>query len=411
MIKAGTKFDDIPNLRLFEKAINSLEKREVDTNIFIDGNHIKLAIDALVSQSQHLHNEMFKHFDLGDCPALKINEEVYSEFIHQIILSVEWKLFTAYREFSKKYNAVDVLRGSEALSCAMHEIKKTGKLFSEEDNLFENSEYAKKEGWDKKRPQVLGFNNYVNFFVGGEYNSDKLLKDLKYRLRISSDKYEQSRLHEFIKAFSGEETGSLETKMRQLEDSRYEIFKSALKNFDKKWPKLVAETHKGYLKHTINERSKILVTFREKAVDTRLIIKAVDDLNDATDNTIFAIFTNDTDFAPLFEKIMSKCQLLWVYGGDPKFASSDLKKIVPETNRFNIFELILGEKFEDYGYSKFFQPTWWADNQLAPVISGGIAKLTDLYMEYEKLLSYQYMDKEYDAYQKDFYANYDPGGK
>ena len=43
MIKAGTKFDDIPNLRLFEKAINSLEKREVDTNIFIDGNHIKLA--------------------------------------------------------------------------------------------------------------------------------------------------------------------------------------------------------------------------------------------------------------------------------------------------------------------------------------------------------------------------------
>ena len=86
----------------------------------------------------------------------------------------------------KKYNAVDVLRGSEALSCAMHEIRKTGKLFSEEDNLFEKSEYAKKEGWDKKRPQVLGFNNYVNFFVGGEYNSEKLLKDLKYRLRISS---------------------------------------------------------------------------------------------------------------------------------------------------------------------------------------------------------------------------------
>ena len=79
--------------------------------------------------------------------------------------------------FSKKYNAVDVLRGSEALLCAMHEIRKTGKLFSEEDNLFEKSEYAKKEGWDKKRPQVLGFNNYVNFFVGGEYNLEKLLNE------------------------------------------------------------------------------------------------------------------------------------------------------------------------------------------------------------------------------------------
>ncbi len=408
MIKAGTKFDDIPNYRLFEKAIHSLEKREVDTNIFIDGNHIKIAIDALVSQSQHLHNEMFKHFDLGDCPTLKVNEEVYSEFIHHIIFSAERKLFCAYRDYSKKYHKVDVLHGSEAYLCAMQEIRKTGKLFAEQDDLFQKSEYGKKEGWDKKRPQVLGFNNYVNFFVGGKYNLEKLLKDLKSRLRISSDKYEQSRLHEFIKAFSGEETGSLEAKMRQLEDSRYEIFKSALKNFDKKWPKLVAETHKGYVKHTINERSKILVTFREKAVDTRLIIKALDDLNDAIDNTIFAIFTNDTDFAPLFEKIMSKCQLLWIFGGDPKLASSDLKKIVPEQNRFNISELIFGEDFLEYGYSKFFQPRWWSDNQLAPVVSGGLEKLTDLYLEFSEHLHYQNMDKEYDAYQEDFYKNYDP---
>ena len=180
-----------------------------------------------------------------------------------------------------------------------------------------------------------------------------MLKDLKFRLRNSSDKYDQSRLHDFIRTFSGEETGSLEAKMHQLKNSQYEIFKSALKNFDKKWPMLVAEMHKRYVKHTINERSKILVTLREKAVDTRLIIKALDDLNDATDNTIFAIFTNDTDFAPLFEKIMSKCQLLWIFGGDPKLASSDLNNIVPEQNRFNISELIFGEKFAEYGYRKF----------------------------------------------------------
>ena len=162
------------------------------------------------------------------------------------------------------------------------------------------------------------------------------------------------------------------------------------------------------MKHTINERSKILVTFREKAVDTRLIIKALDDLNDATDNTIFAIFTNDTDFAPLFEKIMSKCQLLWIFGGDPKLASSDLKKIVPEQNRFNISELIFREDFHEYGYSKFFQPRWWSENQLAPVISGGLNKLNDFYFEYDRHLSYQNMDKRYDTYQEDYYKNYDP---
>ena len=104
-------------------------KENIDTNIFIDGNHIKLAIDELVSQSQHLHNEMFKYFDLGDCPSLKVNEEVYSEFIHHIIFSVEWKLFCAYRDYSKKYHEVDVLHGSEAYLCAMQEIRKTGKLF------------------------------------------------------------------------------------------------------------------------------------------------------------------------------------------------------------------------------------------------------------------------------------------
>ena len=151
------------------------------------------------------------------------------------------------------------------------------------------------------------------------------------------------------------------------------------------------------MKHTINERSKILFTFREKAVDTRLIIKALDDLNDATDSTIFAIFTNDTDFALLFEKIMSKCQLLWIFGGDPKLASSDLKKIVPEQNRFNILELIFGEEFAEYGYRKFFQPRWWGENQLAPVVSGCLEKLTDLYLEFSEHLHYQNIDKEYDA--------------
>ena len=174
-----------------------------------------------------MHNEIFKHFDLGDCPTLKVNEEVYSEFIHHIIFSVEWKLFCAYRDYSKKYHEVDVLHGSEAYLCAMQEIRKTGKLFKEQDDLFQKSEYGKKEGWDKKRPQVLGFNNYVNFFVGGQYDSEKLLKDLKSRLRISSDKNDQSRLHDFIRTFSGEETGSLEAKMHQLKNSQHEIFKSA----------------------------------------------------------------------------------------------------------------------------------------------------------------------------------------
>ena len=55
-----------------------------------------------------------------------------------------------------------------------------------------------------------------------------------------------------------------------------------------------------------------------------------------------------------------------------------------------------------------FQPRWWGENQLAPVVSGGLEKLTDLYLEFSEHLHYQNMDKEYDAYQEDFYKNYDP---
>ncbi len=404
-MKAGTKFDDIPNFRLFEKAFKSLKVDDVETNIFIDGNHLKLAIDDLVFNAQKLHERMFTKYKLGKCPALQTNEHVYSEFIYTIIRKVEGSLFTAYRDYSSKNYQIDIARESDPLIAAIVEKEKTGKIFSKESDLFEQTVQAKRKGWDKKKPELLNFSNYVNFFVGGELDSQKFLKDLNARLRSSSDRDYQNRLRDYIKAFSGEMHSSFEAKKQQIKEKGYKIFKSALTNFDKRWPELVAQTQKGYVKHQIHERnmherSKVMVTFREKAVDTKLIIKALDDLNEAKDNTIFALFTNDTDFAPLFEKIMSKCQLLWIYGGDPNHGSSDLKKIVPASNRFNIAELIHGKEFNKFGYQHVQDTNWWTENQLAQFSRHGEQGIQSIYSQFSDALWQEHFEKAYDAYQE-----------
>ena len=103
-------FDEYPNYKLFQKALKNIKSNEIDTNIFMDGNHVKKAIDNLIEEAQTVHELMFEHYKLGQCPRLAVNEHVYSELIHYIIRKVEYSLYRAYENYSKSKLGKSIIR-------------------------------------------------------------------------------------------------------------------------------------------------------------------------------------------------------------------------------------------------------------------------------------------------------------
>ena len=68
-----------------DNSIKKLNKIEFDMNIYIDAYHLFLFFEECLNYVQKEYEEIFKQFNLGPCPKININENIYSDLISNII--------------------------------------------------------------------------------------------------------------------------------------------------------------------------------------------------------------------------------------------------------------------------------------------------------------------------------------
>ena len=158
-----------------------------------------------------------------------------------------------------------------------------------------------------------------------------------------------------------------------------QIYATNLLNYldNEKNKSFVSEFTLGKTKINIPKVNTFYIRYREKAVDSNIIVSAMKDLNISKENTIFSFITNDTDFLPLFKEIKRHHELYWMRGYAKP--SNELLDLVQETNQIE-----LSEFFEKYHFFRMANSFW--NNQFFEVVDDNFDfyQMQDNY--YHKLL-------------------------
>ena len=153
----------------------------------------------------------------------------------------------------------------------------SGREKLESADAFYETSYAKERGWDVNKPDLLDISPYIHFFVGDNVDYDHLINTLRKIQREEATTSEKTRLNEFIEDFKQRRKGAPPTTKAAEKAQQYQIFKEALEDFNKSYPNLVSEVRLGKTKFDIKRNRNTLIEFKEKAVDTKLVMQCMDD--------------------------------------------------------------------------------------------------------------------------------------
>ncbi|MDC1407928.1 NYN domain-containing protein [Candidatus Puniceispirillum sp.] len=369
------------NWLVLENAIKQLKKHSLNVNYYIDGNHLKLFLDSMIFSANKGHQEVYQFNGLGKCPSLDPNKSVYSELIFKIHSQFLTKIKREMcHEFQTVYGTNLVDEWDLFLS-----IKPTQRL-NNPTELFE-SERSQKFGWDKNSPEFLEMSPYFNFFVGGGVDFQFLIKTLKKYWRDEADPNARSRIERFVEDFESRDTGARPKTNEFLNQQKFSWFREALDEFDANWKSLVAEVSEGQTRFNIKPKQHFFIEFQEKAVDTKLVMKCMDDLAKAKNDDVFVFITNDTDFLPLFERVAETHQLIWLTGAKNK--SKGLSGAVGRGKIFDLVDFLSGE-----GLHKKIPSTKYWDNEVLKQSCPDIQVLRDDYLEQMAYEAFQKQQQE-----------------
>lgn len=339
------------NQKIIDKAINTLQKHELDLNLYVDAHHLYIFLNKIIGFTQQIREKIFSHQKFGSCPKLLINEKVYSYLIFEVLSKLERKCL---KDFKNNLNSKDSNQHFIDYSDISH-LRFSRKNLTVKDvlnesrrNIFGNVQY-------KKNPTDIVFiNSYINFFMGGDADKTKIINALKKELRFAKNLASKTKLLEHIKYYSKTNDDEKETEeIKKIK--QYREYKSAIINFNDTWKDLVSELNEGITRFDIHPNHNYMIRFQEKGVDAKLIIAAMDDLARSNNNTLFSILTNDNDFFPIFEKIIKSHELYWLCGENEKKFANTLKNIVPEHRQFPLEKIYIKEN----GYIHLpYVPIW-----------------------------------------------------
>ena len=151
------------------------------------------------------------------------------------------------------------------------------------------------------------------------------------------------------------------------------IFKAALRGFERAG--VISEVNQGEINLDLRPKEASLIEFKEKAVDTKLVMRCMDDLKTSKDNDVFVFVTNDTDFLPLFERVLESRQLIWLPGAEKK--SKKLAEVAGDTRTFNLFDYFLGTSPE---LPRIATTGYW-DTYILEPINSDFRQIREDYME------------------------------
>ena len=343
------------NQKYISEIQRRLKRHHLNVNYYIDGNHLKLFLDSMIQTSNRIHQEIFSAANLGECPELPVNEAVYSELIRHAQTNLQINILKKLSsEFSKSLG-VNLISDFDVMFHADNSIK----LASAEE--YFKTDKAKKLRWDVNSLEILEQSAFVNFFVGGGIDYQFLLNTLEKYWRNEANEIARLRIAEFIDDFRLREKNQhpkTETLRRQ---KQFTIFKKALEDFDS-WPGLISEMNEGETRFDIHPKRNHLIEFHEKAVDTKLIMRCMDDLASSKDDDVFVFVTNDTDFLPLFERVLETRQLIWLPGAKRK--SKKLEALVGKTRTFELSDFFLGKSAE---FPRVPTTRYWDEEIIEPL--------------------------------------------
>ena len=365
------------NQIIIDEAISSLKRHEIDLNLYVDAHHLYIFLNKIIAFTQNFREKIFDHHKIGTCPKLIINEKVYSSLIYEVLSKLERKCL---KDFKNDLNSKDSSKhfieyfDISHLKFSRKKITVQDVLHESQRNIFENIEIK------QKPTDIVFINPYINFFMGDDADITKVLNGFKRQLRYAKSSVAKNRIHEFIKFYSNTNNHNNEKETEEIKkikqrNEQHTKYKSAIINFNNSWKDLVSELNEGVTRFDIHPSHNYMIRFQEKGVDAKLIIAAIDDLARSNNNTFFSILTNDTDYFPIFEKIIKNRELYWLCGENEKKMSGILKKIVPENRQFLLEEIYIQEN----GYIHLpYVPIW--EEQLNEAMKN---KLTLDYSEFE----------------------------
>ena len=340
---------------MLPEAVKLLKSQHLNINYYIDSNHVKLFVDQLTWQANKSYQEMFKVLKLGQCPKLPTSKDVYDEFIHLSCIRLERNVkHLLAAQFTTSFGR-ELITEDDLWWAGLSEKLPDAKAFFKTPR-------GKKRGWDTTPPEILDISPYMNFFVGGGPDIPFLLNTLKKELRNETDPYSKQRIEEFINDFQSNK-GDRRLKTREAQKkAQFDLFKEALHEFNDKHRNRVSEVNEGQTRFNLLRGRPTLIEFQEKAVDTKLIMKCMDDLSAADDSDVFVFVTNDTDFAPLLERVAKTHQVIWLQGGENR--AKGLEATVGKARVYELRDFFLTR---DPLFPKMPETQYWDENILKPI--------------------------------------------
>ncbi len=329
----------IKNYNINKKtALSFLKNYEVDLNIYIDAFHLFLFIDQSINNAQKQYEDFFNFYKLKNCPALYRNKEVYSILLLSLFKSFKRELEDRIQKENLSANKkIKIATDREFIHSGLHR-----KILNENEiKLIFEKIISIHSNTALELTKYLQINTYIHFFAGGDIDKNYLLRFLTNLLRNSSDPIRIQQISKHINYFKTNDVDKYSD--RQLKEiHKFNIFKDAMKNFNNMAHDLASEMIFGKTKFQIPETKTFFIKFSEKAVDSSLIISVMKELN-SSNNSVFSVITNDTDYLPLFKEIKSIRKLYWMHGN--KNPSKELSDIVDSSNQFNLHQFFEKEFF------------------------------------------------------------------
>ena len=358
------------------KAQSFLKTYEKDLNIYVDSYHFFLFIEHSINIAQKQYEDFFEHFNLGICPILERSENVYDYLLGSVFSKFKNKLEQEIiDEFLNKENPEKIISDNLFISAQLYKEPYNNKQIKDKLNDAFNRRHSSK--FHELSPtKYVTLNTYINFFAGDNINKNYLISILNYHLKNTYDPKKIQRITDYINYYKTNNVDKL-TDEQIKQQHRFNIFKKSISKFNEKNKSFVSEFTLGKTKINIPKVNTFYIRYREKAVDSNIIVSAMKDLNISRENTIFSFITNDTDFLPLFKEIKHHHELYWMRGYAKP--SNELLDLVQETNQIE-----LSEFFEKYHFFRMANSFW--NNQFFEVVDDNFDfyQMQDNY--YHKLL-------------------------
>lgn len=331
-----------------------LKNFEIDLNIYVDSFHFFLFLEQSIDIAQKENEGFFENFNLGACPTLIRDEKVYNLLIGDIFRKFIRKLETKF-----VYNKINDSNPEVIITdMTFIEAKLYKNILSETEIKTKLSETFS-QYYDKTFPKTIPnpvpskhliINTYINFFAGDEVDKNYVIAALNHRLKNTYDPDKIRRINNYINYYKTNDIERLTDKQIQ-QQHRFNLFKNSISKFNENYKNFVSQVTFGKTKFDIPKTNTFFIRYKEKAVDSNLIVNAMKDLNSCANNTIFSFITNDTDFFPLFKEIKNTNELYWMRGyASP---SNELKHLVQEDK-----QIALSEFFEKYHFYRMSNHYW-----------------------------------------------------